>query len=116
MYFFYLNLQEPNVGRGYIKELCFSPDGRVIASPFGNGVRLLTFNPQCADVSYGLSTSAIRGTRCYGTEKEPAYTLHELTANAGHSDVVVTTKFSPTHPLFVSGCLGGKIVWHQPLL
>ncbi|XP_032783070.2 DDB1- and CUL4-associated factor 10 [Daphnia magna] len=109
-------VEEPNVGRGYIKELCFSPDGRVIASPYSNGVRLLTFNPQCADMSYSLSPSAIRGTRSNGNEKEPPHTLHSLTTNKGHSDVVVTTKFSPTHPLFVSGCLGGKIVWHQPVL
>lgn len=108
--------QEPNVGRGYIKELCFSPDGRVIASPFGHGVRLLTFNPQCADMVYNLSQSTIVGSRCHAIDKEPAYTLHELSTTTSHSDVVVTTKFSPTHPVFVSGCLGGKIVWHQPLL
>lgn len=104
------------MGHGYLKEMCFSPDGRVIASPFDNGVRLLTFNPQCSDMTYSLSTSAIRGTHCDGDEKEPPYALHELTANKGHSDVVLSTAFSPTHPLFVSGCLGGKIVWHQPVL
>ncbi|EFX74031.1 hypothetical protein DAPPUDRAFT_324775 [Daphnia pulex] len=109
-------VKEPNVGHGYLKEMCFSPDGRVIASPFDNGVRLLTFNPQCSDMTYSLSTSAIRGTHCDGDEKEPPYALHELTANKGHSDVVLSTAFSPTHPLFVSGCLGGKIVWHQPVL
>ena len=108
--------KEPNVGRGYIKELCFSPDGRVIASPFGHGVRLLTFNPQCADMVYNLSQSTIVGSRCHAIDKEPAYTLHELSTTTSHSDVVVTTKFSPTHPVFVSGCLGGKIIWHQPLL
>ncbi|KAL5021591.1 hypothetical protein ScPMuIL_000746 [Solemya velum] len=31
--------EEPNVGRGFIKELCFSTDGRLICSPFGFGVR-----------------------------------------------------------------------------
>ena len=108
--------QEPNVGKGYIKELCFSPDGRVIVSPFGNGIRLLTFNQQCADMPYNMKGSTITGSGCYGVEKEPAYTLHQLSVSTSHSDVVVTTKFSPIHPLFVSGCLGGRIVWHQPLL
>lgn len=104
------------MGRGYIKELCFSTDGRVIASPFGNGVRLLSFNAECADMWYGLSSQSVMGTDCHSAERKPAGTLHELSTIGGHSDVVVTTKFSPVHPIFVSGCLGGKIVWHQPVL
>ena len=68
------------------------------------------------DMSYNLKNSMINGNQCHGIDKEPAYTLHELTSSTCHSNVVVTTKFSPIHPLFVSGCLGGKIVWHQPLL
>ena len=40
-------LQESNQGRGFIKEVSFSPDGRIIASPFAYGIRLLAFNPDC---------------------------------------------------------------------
>jgi len=35
----------------YIKEVAFSPDGRVICSPFGFGLHLLAFNDNCADLS-----------------------------------------------------------------
>ncbi|XP_032665782.1 DDB1- and CUL4-associated factor 10 [Odontomachus brunneus] len=97
-------IEEPNVGSGYIKELCFSADGRLICSPFGYGVRLLAFSSNCTELS-----------NCVPSVNE-SVPLHELATNASHSDIVVSTKFSPRHCLLVSGCLGGKIVWHQPVV
>ena len=97
-------IEEPNVGSGYIKELCFSADGRVICSPFGNGVRLLAFSNECQELS-----------DCVPSFNESVQ-LHELATNVSHSDIVVSTKFSPRHCLLVSGCLSGKIVWHQPVV
>ncbi|RWS02341.1 DDB1- and CUL4-associated factor 10-like isoform X2, partial [Dinothrombium tinctorium] len=43
-------IQELNVGHGYIKELCFSPDGRLICSPYEYGFRLLAFNEDCSEM------------------------------------------------------------------
>ncbi|RZF41801.1 hypothetical protein LSTR_LSTR005263 [Laodelphax striatellus] len=97
-------IQEPNLGKGFIKELCFSSDGRLICSPFGYGVRLLAFSPQCAELS-----------SCVPPE-DRAIKLHEIGTNICHSDIVVSTKFSPRHCLLVSGCLSGRIVWHQPVI
>lgn len=97
-------IEEPNVGSGYIKELCFSADGRLICSPFGYGVRLLAFSSDCAELS-----------NCVPPANESVQ-LHELATHTGHSDIVVSTKFSPKHYLLVSGCLSGKIVWHQPVV
>jgi len=97
-------IEEPNVGSGYIKELCFSADGRLICSPFGYGIRLLAFSNDCAELS-----------NCVPFANESAQ-LHELATHIGHSDIVVSTKFSPKHYLLVSGCLSGKIVWHQPVV
>ena len=94
--------QEPNVGRGFIKELCFSADGRLICSPFGHGVRLLAFDPSCKELCDNVPSSAVQ--------------LYELGSTIAHSDVVVTTKFSPVHCLYVSGCLSGKIAFNQPRL
>ncbi|KYN23460.1 DDB1- and CUL4-associated factor 10 like protein [Trachymyrmex cornetzi] len=97
-------IEEPNVGSGYIKELCFSADGRLICSPFGYGVRLLAFSSDCTELS-----------NCVPPANESVQ-LHELATHIGHSDIVVSTKFSPKHYLLVSGCLSGKIIWHQPVV
>lgn len=95
-------VEEPNVGRGFIKEICFSNDGRLLCSPFAFGVRVLAFNCQCQELC-----DCVPGT--------PG-TLHEVTSNISHSNVVVTVGYSPTHCLLVSGCLNGKIDFHQPVL
>lgn len=41
--------EEFNVVRGFIKELCFSLDGRLICLLFGFGVRLLGFDSLCSE-------------------------------------------------------------------
>ncbi|XP_078051832.1 DDB1- and CUL4-associated factor 10 homolog isoform X2 [Augochlora pura] len=96
-------IEEPNVGSGYIKELCFSADGRLICSPFGYGVRLLAFSSDCSELS-----------NCVPPFE--SVQLHELATTVSHSGIVVSTKFSPRHCLLVSGCLSGKIVWHEPVV
>ena len=95
-------IQEPNKGKGFIKELCFSSDGRVICSPYGCGFRLLAFSKDCSELP---------GTLHPNGDAQP---LVEIKYIKCHSDIVVSTKFSPRQPLFASGCLRGEIVWHQP--
>lgn len=96
------HIEEPNVGRGFIKEMSFSNDGRVICSPFGYGFRLLAFGPQCQEL-------------CDLQPRQPMH-LYELTSNSCHANSVVASKFSPTHCLLVTGCLSGKVNFHQPVL
>ncbi|XP_005946998.1 DDB1- and CUL4-associated factor 10 [Haplochromis burtoni] len=93
-------IEEANVGRGYIKELCFSPDGRLICSPYGYGVRLLAFDERCGELVDCLPIQ----TSC----------LREIRSIYSHSDVVLTTKFSPTHCQLASGCLSGRVALYQP--
>ncbi|XP_066472903.1 DDB1- and CUL4-associated factor 10 [Tiliqua scincoides] len=93
-------IEEANVGRGYIKELCFSPDGRMISSPHGYGIRLLGFDTQCSEL-----------IDCMPKEAAP---LQEIRSLYSHSDVVLTTKFSPTHCQIASGCLSGRVSLYQP--
>ena len=95
-------IEEPNVGKGFIKEIAFSNDGRLLSSPFGFGLRLLSFDPFCREL-------------CDCIPGQPVQ-LHEVTSNMSHSKEVVTTKWSPVHCLVVSGCLNGKVAFHQPLL
>lgn len=94
-------IAEPNVGRGFIKELCFSTDGRLVCSPYTNGVRLLAFNSQCSELSDCVPDKPVK--------------LYEVASNVCHPYVVVSTKFSPTHCLLASGCLNGKIWFYHPL-
>lgn len=95
---------EPNKGKGFIKELCFSSDGRLICSPYGSGIRLLSFSKDCQELPYALPP---KGT---------SLRLNEvLVKTEHHSDIVVSTKFSPRAPICVSGCLGGELFWYQPI-
>jgi len=96
-------IAEPNVGRGYIKEIAFGVNGRIVASPFGYGVRLLSFDPDCSELC----------DRTQDFVKSPVQ-LHELSTNICHGSVVVSTKFSPDSSLIVTGSLSGKVGFHRP--
>ncbi|XP_051824772.1 DDB1- and CUL4-associated factor 10-like isoform X2 [Antechinus flavipes] len=93
-------IEETNVNSGYVKELCFSPDGRLISSPHGYGIRLLGFDTQCNELFDCLSPRA-----------RPLKEIHSLSS---HDDVVLTTRFSPTHCQIASGCLSGCVSLYQP--
>ena len=95
-------MEECNVGRGFIKEVAFSGDGRLISSPFGFGIRLFSFDPQCNELCDSVPQSPVK--------------LYESTCSLGHVNIVVATQFSPVHNMVVSGCLDGKIAFHQPVL
>lgn len=95
-------IEEPNKGKGFIKELCFSSDGRIICSPYGMGFRLLGFSGDCSELPRTLHP--------FG-DAQPLVALKYIKC---HTDIVVSTKFSPRQPLFASGCLRGRVVWHQP--
>ena len=102
--------KEPNVGHGYIKELSFSPDGRVIVSPFEAGYRILAFNGDCDEMN--VDVGPIRSRTQVNQSKE----LREVKRFQPHVQNVLTTKFSPTHQLIASGCFGGRVVFTQPML
>lgn len=99
-------IEEVQAGKGFIKELCFSPDGRIICSPFMFGIRLL----KCP-------TSHERRTEFgYSPEQQSVASLEEVCVRTPHKDIVVSTKFAPYRCLLVSGCLSGEINWYQPVL
>ncbi|XP_028408133.1 DDB1- and CUL4-associated factor 10 homolog [Dendronephthya gigantea] len=93
-------IQESEAGPGFIKDQSFSPDGRVIASPFAHGVRILAFDSEC---SLWRKDTIIKP-------------LKEVKSLFGHPMPVCCCKFSPTHMLLVTGCLGQKVVFHEPKL
>lgn len=95
---------ELNVGSGYIKELNYSPDGRVIVSPYEFGYRILAFNQSCSEAS-----------DCQSPKDHPQE-LVQVKRLLPHANHVVVTKFSPTTALIASGCLSGRVVFSQPVL
>ena len=95
-------IEELNENHGFIKELCFSPDGRVVCSPHQFGFRLLSFDNNCSEMSDCLS--------------DETKVLNELKQCLCHADYVLTTKFSPTQWQIASGCLKGRVVFTQPIL
>lgn len=96
------SIEQPNKGKGLIKEECFSSCGRLICSPYGLGFRLLAFSPDCLELPQALM------------HQNDSHKLTELKYFKCHPDIVVSTRFSPIQPLLASGCLQGKIIWHQP--
>lgn len=96
------SIEQPNKGKGLIKEECFSSDGRLICSPYGMGLRLLSFSEDCLELPTALA---------YHSNNNK---LTELKYFKCHLDIVVSTRFSPIQPLLASGCLQGRVVWHQP--
>ncbi|XP_074028036.1 DDB1- and CUL4-associated factor 10 [Leptinotarsa decemlineata] len=95
-------IREKGVGKGFIKELCLSNDGRVIFSPYDKGVRLLGFNYKCQEM-----------LMCIPDKPRQLKIVKEF-ANR-HKDIVVSCKFSPVHHQLVSGCIVGDINWYQPV-
>ncbi|CAK1550447.1 unnamed protein product [Leptosia nina] len=96
-------VEETNEGKGFIKELCYSADGRLVCSPFGCGMRLLALNKSCSELSH-----------CVQDQSLPAQMVDVGQSLGIHQDLVVSSKFSPRHHLLVTGCLEGKIVWYEP--
>ncbi|KAK9879902.1 hypothetical protein WA026_008403 [Henosepilachna vigintioctopunctata] len=96
-------VKEKNAGKGYIKEVCFSPDGRTICSPYDKGIRILGFSENGQELPY-----------CLSDRPKKLSTLVEF--NNYHKSVVVCCKFNPVHMQLVSGCLGGDIVWYDPVI
>lgn len=101
-------IQEPNKGKGFIKEPSFSADGRIVCSPYDNGVRLLGYSDSCCEYP--------RHFQEINSIKQSPRTLHVIKELKAHDDIVLSTKFSPREPLLVSGCKSGKIVWYHPIL
>ncbi|XP_022116509.2 DDB1- and CUL4-associated factor 10 isoform X4 [Pieris rapae] len=96
-------VEETNEGKGFIKELCYSADGRLVCSPFGRGMRLLALNDSCSELSH-----------CVQDQTSPTQMVEVGQSLGIHQDLVVSSKFSPRHHLLVTGCLDGKIVWYEP--
>ncbi|EDW38662.1 GL16662 [Drosophila persimilis] len=100
-------ISEANVKPTYIKEPGFSADGRIICSPYDNGVRLLGYSADCSD--YPIYTTFEEG-------KQSPRQMVVLAHLKEHQDAVLCAKFSPREPLLVTGCAKGDVTWYRPNL
>ncbi|XP_053613255.1 DDB1- and CUL4-associated factor 10 isoform X2 [Plodia interpunctella] len=96
-------IEETNEGKGFIKELCYSADGRLVCSPFGRGMRLLALSEDCGELSH-----------CVQDFQGPVPMVDVGQSLGIHQDLVVSSKFNPRYHMLVTGCLEGKIVWYEP--
>ena len=94
------NIRESKFADGFIKEVSFSSDGRVISSPYKKGVRLLAFNQSCDELCDCIPNSTT--------------TLSIVSTIISHKRSVLTSTFSPILPLLVTGCRGGEVLFHFP--
>ena len=94
--------KEPTDGRGYIKELSVSPDGRLICSSYGYGIRLLAFDSKCSELC-DIQPQAVRE-------------LQQVKFLVKHKSTVLTSRFSPTHCLLASGSMCGRVAFYHPKL
>ena len=94
--------EEPNVGSGFIKEQSFSPDGRVLVSPFGKCARLLGFDSSCLELCDCIP--------------DKAKSMEEVGLIGSMKSIVFASSFSPTHPIVAVGCKDGTISFCTPKL
>ena len=94
----------------YIKEINFSRDGRVLASPCERGVRLLAVDLDCtpADVYFD---PRYRGNAL--PAQQGFEVIHRL---GGHKGDVLTTCFANNDFTLASGCFEGEVLFHKPQL
>ena len=109
-YLRYMDDDSPEDSRDYIKEICFSSDGQVLASPHENGVRIFSVDPYCTPPDLYFDT------RYYSSHKEfccpdfdEVFCLPQI-----HSTPVLTCRFSHYNSIIASGSLAGTIAFTSP--
>ena len=109
-YLRYVDDNSPIESRDYIKEISFSRDGSVLASPHQNGVRLLRLDPQCT------SPDVYFDSRYYSRHKEDCCPDFEevLCTPSTHLSPVLTCKFAHHNFILASGSLAGTVAFSNP--
>ena len=89
-----------------IKEISFSPDGKVIASPSFSTVKLLAATSECPDLDYFLNRTSL-----------PSHELYDLKCPLiEHKSLVTRCAFAPRDMILATGCVDGEVYIHQPVL
>ena len=95
----------------YIKEISFSSDGRILATPQLNGVQLLAVDSHCTPIDLFYDDR-------YSSDEKLCKSLdfNEVGFCTGHEDGVLTCKLNSTTMTLASGCVGGRVIFNTPRL
>ena len=108
-YLKYIDESTPNEALDYIKEICFTRDGRILASPYECGVRLLAVDSLCTPMDLFYDH------RFYSQEKSLGILdFEEIKLCTGHQSPVLTCKFANNDLLLGTGCFRGDVMFHKP--
>ena len=92
----------------YIKEISFSkPDGRVLASPFGNSVRLLAIDKLCTPMDVYCDNR-------YPVDLEKHSNFEDIVVCSEHRNGVLTCRLNSHNMCLVSGCVDGDVIFNWP--
>ncbi len=92
----------------YIKEISFSkPDGRVLASPFGNSVRLLAIDKLCTPMDVYCDSR-------YPVDLEKNSVFTDIVVCSEHRNGVLTCRLNSHNMCLVSGCIDGDVIFNWP--
>lgn len=95
----------------YIKEISFSKDGRVLASPFDSGIRLFAVDSSSTPMDLYFDE------RFHSEDKSlNSLNFDVIQTSLGHSSPVLTCKFAHHDLLLGSGCLKGQVAFHKPIV
>ena len=109
----YIDEESPDSVIDYIKEISFSqPDGRVLVSPHGNGVRLLAADRCCTsmDMFYDSRYNSFeKGLQCIDFDTIAV-------CNDWHKDGVLSCRLNSDNMCLVSGSVDGDLAFNWPIL
>lgn len=117
----------------YIEEVAFSHCGKLFSSPCGYGVFIAAFDEHFNDYETHMASCLENSLTCKNEnpnlEDSPPRTRskyrqltpipaepHIVKATFGHASPVLCTCFSPTQVQLATGCEGGYILFHNPVL
>ena len=109
-YLRYVDDGSPDDSTNYIKEICFSGDGQVLASPHENGVRIFSVDPYCTppDIYFDNRYRSPHKEFCC-PDLEEVFSLPEV-----HSSPVLTCRFSHHDIIIASGSMAGTVAFTSP--
>ena len=108
-YLKYIDESSPSEALDYIKEICFTRDGRILASPHAGGVRLLAVDSLCTPMDLFYDHRFHSHEKFLGISD-----FEEVKICTGHQSPVLTCKFANNDLLLGTGCLQGNVMFHKP--